>query len=119
MKPFNLIEALSGAPVVTRIGLEVTQLHLFEASAENQPLYGVLETEIEYWNKSGKYSTYESDNHTKDLFMAEEEKVQWINIWENYLGVVFCTSWSREDKADLEIENELNFKHLKKIKITL
>ena len=44
MKPFNLSEALSGAPVVTRDGREVTQLVRFEELGPdyNNSLYGVI-----------------------------------------------------------------------------
>ena len=42
MKPFNLEEALSGASVVTREGLKVTELHLFKDSTDMFRLFGVV-----------------------------------------------------------------------------
>jgi hypothetical protein len=116
MKPFNLKEALSGKPVVTLRGVEATQLHLFDID-HIYPLSAVVEGELIQYTIKGEFrSDYESG---WDLFMAEEEKVQWVNFWENKYGVIITTSWNREDQADLEIEEELTHKHLKKIRITL
>ena len=57
-----------------------------------------------------------------DLFMAEKEISIYINLWQqlhsngNYISSIY----TREDLADLEIENNIrNLKHIKKIKITL
>ena len=38
MKPFDLEKALNGAPVITRDGREVTQLHLFDVAEKISPL---------------------------------------------------------------------------------
>jgi len=116
MKPFNLEEALAGKPVVTLRGVEVTQLHLFEID-HIYPLSAVVEGELIQYTIKGEFrSDYESG---WDLFMAEEEKAQWINIWETKYGYILTTNHNREDQADLEIENELTHKHLKKIRIIL
>ena len=51
----------------------------------------------------------------------KQPKFLWINLWQqlhengNYISTVH----NREDQADLEIEEELVHKHLKKIIITL
>ena len=116
MKPFNLKEALAGAPVITLRGVEATQLHLFEID-NKYPLFAVVEGEIVQYTVEGEFrENYESG---WDLFMAEVEKVQWINIWETKNGYILTTNHNREDQADLEIEEELTHKHLKKIRITL
>jgi len=116
MKKFNLREALEGAPVITRRGVEVTQLHLFEID-HLYPLFAVVEGETIQYTIKGEFRQFNESNW--DLFMAEVEKVQWVNFWENKYGVIITTSWNREDQADLEIEEELTHKHLKKIRITL
>jgi hypothetical protein len=112
MKPFNLKEALEGKPVVTRTGDAVTQLYLFDCD-DDLPLMGVLHNEIHSFTKEGKWSTNSHHERDTDLFMAE--KTIWINIWENKNGLIFTTDHLREDRADIEIENELQHKHLKKI----
>ena len=116
MKPFNLKEALAGKPVITLRGVEATQLHLFDID-HIYPLSAVVEGELIQYTIKGEFrSDYESG---WDLFMAEVEKAQWINIWETKNGYILTTNHNREDQADLEIENELLHKHLKKIRITL
>ena len=116
MKPFNLEEALAGSPVVTLRGVEATQLHLFETDSK-YPLFAVVEKELIQYTIKGEFQNdYESG---WDLFMAEVEKAQWVNIWETKNGYILTTNHNREDQADLEIENELVHKHLKKIRITL
>lgn len=114
MKPFNLKEALEGKPVVTRNGDVVTQLYLFDCD-DDLPLMGVLNDEIHSFTKDGKWSTYSKDQRDTDLFMAEEKKTIWINIWKNKVGYIFSTTHLREDKADIEIEEQLEHTHLKKI----
>ena len=69
MKKFNLQEALEGKRVVTRTGEEVSQLHLFhDLRASEQPLYGVIDGNIEYWNGTGTYIAFETPS-ARDLFM--------------------------------------------------
>lgn len=114
MKPFNLKEALEGKPVVTRTGDAVTQLYLFNCD-DDLPLMGVLNNELHSFTKDGKWSVYDADSRNADLFMAEEKKTIWINIWKNKNGFIFSTTHLREDRADIEIENELEHKHRKKI----
>jgi len=116
MKKFNLKEALEGAPVVTRRGVEVTQLHLFEID-HLYPLFAVVEGETIQYTIKGEFRQFHESGW--DLFMAEVEKAQWVNVWETKNGYILTTNHNREDQADLEIENELVHKHLKKIRITL
>jgi hypothetical protein len=81
MKPFNLKEALSGKPVVTRTGDAVSQLYLFDCD-DDLPLMGVLHNEIHSFTKDGKWSTYDTDKRDTDLFMAPEKKSIWVNVYE-------------------------------------
>jgi len=69
MKPFNLKKALAGEPVVTRNGLRVSEIHLFETYRNNHPVVAVVENELTRFNLDGKYwlSTMDKDIH--DLFM--------------------------------------------------
>jgi hypothetical protein len=118
MKPFNLKEALDGKPVVTRTGDAVTQLYLFDCD-DDLPLMGVLHNELHSFTKDGKWSTYDNDKRDTDLFMAPEKKSIWVNFWKTENNTIFTSSHNREDQADLEIENKLNSKHIKKIEIEL
>lgn len=122
MKPFNLDLALAGEPVITRNKNEVTQLHKFDVlDLDAQELYAVIDDQqIESFYLNGQWR--EKGESGYDLFMAEKEISIYINIWQqlhsngNYLP----TLHTREDQADLEIENNFRqLKHIKKIKITL
>ena len=121
MKPFNLKEALEGAPVVTRNGNEVTQLCKFDVlDLDAQELYAVIDdSQIESFYLNGQWR--EKGESGYDLFMAEPQKFLWINLWQqlhengNYISTVH----TRKDLADLEIENNLTLKHIQKITITI
>jgi hypothetical protein len=69
VSPFNLEAALAGQPVVTRDGILVQQLTLFNASEEFWPVAGVVSGVVELFTLSGK----SGPGHTikpHDLFMA-------------------------------------------------
>jgi hypothetical protein len=118
MKPFDLEQALSGKPVVTRRGVEATQLHLFNIVGIYK-LFAVVEGEIIQCTIQGEFR---EDHETGwDLFMASESKFLWINLWQQLHenGNYVTTVHTREDLADLEIENNVTLKHIQKITITL
>lgn len=119
MKKFNLKEALAGKPVITRDGDEVTNIVKFDVSDSPYSVAGLHNGNIRTWTDEGIFNIYQNTLHDMDLFMDSENQIIWINVWKNSQGIMFCTNWHREDKADLEIEEELHFIHLKKIKITL
>jgi hypothetical protein len=121
MKPFNLDLALAGEPVITRNGNEVTKLHKFDViDLDAQELYAVIDDrQIESFYLNGQWR--EKGESGYDLFMAEQKKLLWINIWQqlhengNYISTVH----TREDLADLEIENNVTLKHIQKLTITI
>jgi hypothetical protein len=118
MKPFDLEEALSGKRVVTRRGVEATQLHLFNI-VNIYKLSAVVEGELIQYTIQGEFR---EDHETGwDLFMATESKFIWINLWQQLHenGNYVTTVHTREDLADLEIENNVTLKHIQKIIITL
>jgi hypothetical protein len=119
MKPFNLKEALAGKPVVTLRGIEVTQLHLFEIISIYQ-LFAVVEGEVIQYTTEGKFNNKGIESGW-DLFMAEEKKFLWINLWQQLHenGNYHTTVHTREDLADLEIENNVNLKHIQKLTMIL
>jgi len=73
MKPFNLEEALAGAPVCTRSGEPVTQLTPFTVTSDH-PLVGVIEGEFYRWTLDGRFPSYSP----RDLFMAPVKRTGWV-----------------------------------------
>lgn len=67
MKPFDLEKALSGAPVITRDGREVTQLTKFDITV-GIALVGVLNGGVKRWYGDGRYVS--DRDFCIDLFMA-------------------------------------------------
>ena len=77
MKPFDLEKALAGAPVVTRIGKEVTQVVFFNAST-TFPVRAVIDGTIYSYTTAGARFGGVND---LDLFMAPVKKVAYINVY--------------------------------------
>jgi hypothetical protein len=121
MKPFNLERALAGEPVITRNGKKVTELYLFKNAKIIQPLYGTIEDDEDVfsWTTNGIYNP--TKNTSFDLFMAPESKFLWINLWQQLHenGNYYTTVHTREDLADLEIENNVTLKHIQKLTMIL
>jgi hypothetical protein len=78
MEEFNLERALSGEPVCTRDGRDVTQLIRFKCE-EKMKLFGVLDEGVHYWNDDGSWKV-DSDTNNKDLFMKPKENAIWVNV---------------------------------------
>ena len=81
MKPFDLEKALKGAPVVTRDGREVTQLHLFSLEV-SYSLFGVIQDKecgprVECFTKNGEYRLNRKTD--TDLFMKTVKKVGYVH----------------------------------------
>ena len=80
MKPFNLEQALAGAPVVTRNGLPIVELKYLQTTGNLAVVRkddGML---ISYFIPcSGKLSN--TTDYATDLFMAPAKKEGWINIY--------------------------------------
>jgi hypothetical protein len=81
MKPFNLEEALAGKPVVTRSGLEVTQITLFTID-NRYPVHAVVGggKDVSSFMLDGSYIYGEEGD--MDLFMATTKKQGFINIYQ-------------------------------------
>ena len=77
MKPFNLEQALAGAPVITREGTKVIRLFTVPEAKPNSRLVAVLEDgEIATFNEGGRY--YSMRDSSLDLFMAPSKKEVYI-----------------------------------------
>lgn len=102
MKPFNLERALKGAPVITRDGREVTQLHLFDAEGADYPLYGVIKDKtcgpfIEYFTEYGVWRR--SGESGIDLFMKTVKKVGYV-LPDTISDVQVSDKWVKVEYED-------------------
>jgi len=118
MKKFNLFEALEGKPVITKNGKKVTQITKFN-NVKTLPycICGVVEGSLESWSIEGKY--HHSHESQLDIYMAEESKTIWINVWKHVKdGSLSASIHSRKDKCDNEIDELLSHTLVKTIEIT-
>ena len=76
---FDLEQALSGDPVVTRGGLEVTQLKSFDTSG-GVVLVGVVGDTLHSWYESGTFLLEGRGTSDYDLFMKPKTRI--INGFE-------------------------------------
>lgn len=86
MKPFNLEEALSGKPVITRDGKKVTHIRYFpELEGKSEPVSGVVDNEsIETFESDGKYLKGHSGSmFDYDLFMDVEKVSGYVNVYQS------------------------------------
>ena len=83
MKPFNLEQALAGAPVITREGTEVIRLFTVPEANPEHRLVAVFDN-------GGVITSYEdgryhvAQDYYNDLFMAPTKKEGWINVYNVY-----------------------------------
>jgi hypothetical protein len=120
MKEFNLLQALEGKPVITRDGKKVTQITKFDdVTITKYSICGVVEGSLENWNINGEYNVMKDTIDSLDLFMAEETKTIWINVWKHFKdGSLSASVHSRKDKCDKEIDELLSHRLVKTIEIT-
>lgn len=91
--PFNLERALAGDKVVTRNGLEVTQLKAFELDSDFR-VYAVLNDDVTRWTTEGKFWLF--DESSCDLFMAPKTVKRWVNF---YPKDCYCVCYDDEKAA--------------------
>lgn len=119
MKEFDLEQALAGAPVITRDGTPVTELHLFQTCNDHYPLTCVVKGQRLSFTREGKIRIIgEQSEH--DLFMATIKTPLWVNRYpygaHNYkrnskdpiaFGYYFDTKKAADD-YDQTIEGRYN-----------
>lgn len=102
-KPFNLEEALKGAPVVTRKGDPVTQLTMFKnVGKSDRSLVGVINGHLDTFTHSGDYIATDH-NSGSDLFMVAAEKTVYVNLYkrgDSYTSYAYSTEKRANDLAD-------------------
>lgn len=79
-KPFNIVAALAGAPVMTRAGVQVIELHLMSKAAEGQMGVVVVYADgaVQRYRNDGKWMRTAED-HPRDLVMAPV--IVYVNVW--------------------------------------
>lgn len=121
MKPFDLEKAKAGSPVCTRSG-EKVRIICFDANNDQYPIIALASVagenrEIVYsYTKEGRYFIG-SEKSSKDLFMVEEKKEGWINLYsfledEECIGRVYAT---REEAMSKRLRED--YKYIDTIKI--
>jgi hypothetical protein len=79
MKPFDLVRALAGEPVVMRNGTKVEEFHYFETAPDRFKVVVVSGGSFYFYNTSGQV---EGTSYS-DLFMAPKKRTVWVNVWED------------------------------------
>lgn len=123
MKPFDLEKAKAGASICTRDGSKA-RIVCFDADNKRFPLVALIKDsdnsdEYEYpvlCTKEGRFINGEKDS-PKDLFMVEEKKEGWINLYsfledEECIGRVYAT---REEAMSKRLRED--YKYIDTIKI--
>lgn len=80
MNPFNLEDALAGAPVVTRDGREVKDVCYLPSSDSVYKVRAVVGVDIIAFTEEGCYSLNRVASEL-DLLMAPVKKEGWINLY--------------------------------------
>ena len=82
LKPFDLEKALAGAKVVSRDGIEVTEIKLFESIKHDFKVVAISGGDVATYTIDGVYSCTKGESKY-DLFLAPELKTGWVNIYPN------------------------------------
>jgi hypothetical protein len=114
MEEFNLERALTGEPVCTRDGRDVTQLVVFNLTSTDS-LYGVLDGELDRWTINGFYYLNKTISE-HDLFMKPKENAVWINVFKKEDGSLFTTGIDYPSEEEAKIMST-TCGYLKSVKI--
>jgi hypothetical protein len=104
LKPFNLEDALTGKPCVTRDGRKVKNIHLIENANHPFPLVACIENDntdtIGLLRKDG---TDLSPSNGNDLFMTTIKKKLWMGVEKNPIVIdkKFFTTYAYDSKEML------------------
>lgn len=85
MKKFNLQEALSGKPIITRDGRKVSEIHyLMTTTEDNTKLIAVVDGYVSGHSIDGRHNSPKLDSPS-DLFMDEPVVEKWFNVYRHTL----------------------------------
>lgn len=107
-KPFDLEKAKNGAEVVTRDLLPYKFLHVIKNNDYIVPVVGVLnfgtnEEEILSHTYSGTIYVNGKEHHD-DLFILEEPKQVWTNVYKTPGGFITLGNWHSKEIAEHNIK---------------
>jgi hypothetical protein len=115
LEKFDLERALSGDPVITKEGKEVTQLTCFKDVLHRDCVYGVVSNQVQCWEIDGSYFLNESDSK-HNLFMKPKENTIWVNVYKNISGKLYTNGqFDSEQQAKLHSGDWNNY--VKSVKI--
>lgn len=102
MKPFNLEQALAGAPVITREGRKVVRIFYAEEACENSQVICVFETGAVFpYYKDG---TYTNSSSAHELVMVPTKKEGWVVMFHNNSQKDFIVGtkiWASKEDAEI------------------
>lgn len=102
LKPFNLEQALAGAPVMTREGRKVVRIFYAEEACENSQVMCVFETGVVFpYYKDG---TYTNSSSAHELVMAPTKKEGWVVMFHNNSQKDFIVGtkiWASKEDAEI------------------
>lgn len=114
MIPFNLEEAKTGKPVVTRDGRRMIELQIFNSEV-HRPVVGIIDARVLTFTREGKL--LEGRDSNTDLFMAPERKSIWVNVYND--GDSLCLSKVKFDTSEECLQNiTRKSQYIKTIEIT-
>lgn len=103
MKPFNLEQALAGAPVVTRKGCPIVELKYMQTTDNLAVVRKDDDMLISYFIPcSGKLSN--TIDYATDLFMAPTKKEGWVGMFYNNSQTDFIVGtkiWASKEDAEI------------------
>lgn len=99
LKPFDLEEALNGAPVITRDGREVTEIYCFETSGSKYTVYACIDGQVYPYVANGKYFFNGETESKDDLFMGQPVLINWVNVYCNKEYIFLSSTYPSEEKA--------------------
>lgn len=102
LKPFNLEQALAGAPVMTREGRKVVRIFYAEEACENSQVICVFETGVVFpYYKDG---TYTNSSSVHELVMAPTKKEGYVVMFYNNSQKDFIVGtkiWASKQDAEI------------------
>jgi hypothetical protein len=102
LKPFNLEQALAGAPVMTREGRKVVRIFYAEEACENSQVICVFETGVVFpYYKDG---TYTNSSSVHELVMAPTKKEGYVVMFYNNSQKDFLVGtkiWASKQDAEI------------------
>lgn len=108
LKPFNLEQALAGAPVVTRNGLPIVEIQYLQTSGQVAAVRQEKDEKLITYliPTGGRHS--DKYEYVSDLFMDPIKKEGWINLYPSYVAdSVVCSSCVHHSQQEAKDKAEI------------